>query len=67
MRDSEIEVPPVCDVALTVDVIDDEIVLDGITSPAPTLSIEAAREAAQRLWIAATFLEAKRRFDAAKF
>jgi len=62
MRDDEIKMPPILDAPLSVDIVEDEIVIDGFASLAPTLTVEAARETAQRLMIAVTFLEAQRRY-----
>ncbi|QXQ07809.1 hypothetical protein KX816_07365 [Sphingosinicellaceae bacterium] len=61
MLDHEIAMPPVSDAPLTVDLIGDEIVVDGFTSAAASLSMEAARETARLLMVAVETLEARRR------
>ena len=58
MHDSEIRTSCVIDMPLTVEVVEDEIVVAGLNS----LTLQAARETAQRLLIAVAFLEAQRRF-----
>lgn len=57
MRDDQIKQPRMVDEALSVDVVDGEIVLDSLLTLSPSLTPEAARETARRLVEAADRLQ----------